>query len=569
MKQIRKTLIALVAAAGLLTGCQKVDDKFEGMMNNPNSPNPAAADADLYMSRVQLSFASFFNTASSFGMELTRQIVMYGPTYSNAYVPESFDGIWSNAYTQINKHANALIPIATSQKKFVNVGMAKIMKAYTMMTMVDMFGNVPYSEANLGDGNTNPKVDAGKDVYAAAITLLDEAIAVLTPVPGSYPGVQDLYYGATNATGKAKWITLAKTLKLRAYMTTRLVDNTASAKIAALLTENDLIDTPAEDFEFKYSTKQAAPNSRHPRYNSNYTSTGSAGDYMGTHFMWALARDPLKGSFTNNPATAQGDPRARYYIYRQRTNYADVNVNSASCAYAPKPGHYTADMPYCLIGSGFWGRDHGDGSGIPPDGPARSTVGIYPFGGDFDRNQGASVGLNRGGQGAGIQPIWSSFFTDFLKAEAKLALGLGVSTADACVAKGISGSFTKVLGFAASIGAATAIDPAYVPTQVQLDAYVAKVMGIYAAATTDAERMNVIMNEYYLALWGNGVDSYNNYRRTGKPGNFQYTILASPGSFIRSHFYPSVHVNLNQNGTQKPGVAVQVYWDNNPAGFIK
>ncbi len=569
MKQIRKIILALIATTGILTGCQKMDDKFAGLMDNPNSPNPAAADADLYMNRVQLSFAGFFNSASSYGMETTRQIVMYGPTYNNAYTPESFDGIWNTAYTQIIKHADALIPIATAQKKFVNVGMAKIMKAYTLMTLVDMFGSVPYSQANQGSANTNPMVDNGAAVYAASITLLDEAITVLTPVPGSYPGVNDLYYGASNAAGKAKWITLAKTLKLRAYMQTRLVDNTVAAKITALLTENDLIDTPGEDFEFKYSTKQAAPNSRHPRYNSNYTSTGSAGDYMGTHFMWALARDPAKGSFSNNPLTSQGDPRARYLIYRQRTNYADVNVNSASCAYAPKPSHYTADMPYCLIGSGFWGRDHGDGSGIPPDGPTRSTVGIYPFGGEFDANQGSSVSLNRGGLGAGIQPIWQSSFTAFLKAEAKLALGIGTSTADIHIASGINQSFAKVLGFPASIGAATAVNPVYVPSQAQLDAYLAKVAGIYAAATTDAERMDVIMKEYYICLWGNGVDAYNNYRRTGKPSNLQYTILAAPGSFIRSHFYPSVHVNLNVNGAQKSGVAVQVYWDNNPAGFIK
>ncbi len=69
-----------------------------------------------------------------------------------------------------------MIPIAEQQKKFVNVGMAKIIKAYTLMTLVDMFGDVPLSEANLGVENTNPMVDKGQVVYAAAIKLLDEAI---------------------------------------------------------------------------------------------------------------------------------------------------------------------------------------------------------------------------------------------------------------------------------------------------------------------------------------------------------------------------------------------------------
>lgn len=567
--KLHKILIMLIITTGVFSGCKRIDDKFEGLLNNPNAPLPASADVDLYMNRVQLSFAAFFNTAQSFGQELTRQIVMYGPTYTNAYSATSYDGIWNNAYTQIFKHVNVLVPIADAAKKYVQSGAAKILKAYTMMTLVDMFGNVPYSEANLGTANTNPKVDNGKDVYAAAIALLDDAIATLSKTPGSYPGVQDLYYGATNATGKAKWITLAKTLKFRAYMQTRLVDATAASKIQALLAENDLIDTPAEDFEFKYSTKQAAPNSRHPRYNSNYTTSGSASDYIGTHFMWALVADPAKGSFSNNPANSQGDPRVRYYLYRQRTNYAEVDINSASCAFSAPPPHYTAGMPFCLLLAGYWGRDHGDGSGIPPDANRRTTVGIYPCGGDFDANQGLSVGLNRGGQGAGIQPIWQSAFTEFLKAEAKLTLNPAAltSTPDVYMERGIRASFAKVLGFPATIG--VTVPASYVPTQAQLDNYVTKVQNLYAAASTTNDKMDVIMKEYYLALWGNGLDAYNNYRRTGKPGNFQFTRLPDPGSFIRSHLYPSVHVSLNQNAAQKSSVAVQVFWDNNPAGFIK
>ena len=164
-------------------------------------------------------------------MEVTRMIVMYGPTYNNAYSPQSFDGLWSTAYTGVFKHANALIPIAESEKKFVNVAMAKTLKAYTMMTLVDLFGDIPYTEANLGAENTNPVIDKGSDVYAKAITLLDEAIAALSKLislTSVYPGTQDLFYSASNATGARRWRTAAKLMKLRALVNTRLVD--ASAK---------------------------------------------------------------------------------------------------------------------------------------------------------------------------------------------------------------------------------------------------------------------------------------------------------------------------------------------------
>ena len=228
---MKHKLIIAVITMTLLNNC----GKFDRMLDNPNVPRPDAANADLYLNQVQLGVAGFFNAASDYGMQVTRMIHMYGPTYTQNWSPENFDGFWTTAYTSILKHANALIPIAEEQKKYVSLGMAKIMKAYTMMTLVDIFGDVPVLEANLGSENTNPKADKGSDIYAAAISLLDQAIADLAKPPASYPGVLDLFYGAANATGAKKWVTLAKTLKLRAYMITRLVDASAKTKIEVLL----------------------------------------------------------------------------------------------------------------------------------------------------------------------------------------------------------------------------------------------------------------------------------------------------------------------------------------------
>jgi hypothetical protein len=559
-----KKIIYSVLAAASLTACSKTADKFDSLLDNPNIPRPDAANADLYLTTIQFGYTGVYATAAAFGAQLTRQDNFAGATYLNGYTPVSYDGIWNTAYTSVFKNANALIPIAEQQKKFVNVGMAKIIKAYTMMTLVDMFGDIPYSEANLGIANTNPKLDKGDVVYAAAIKLLDEAIADLAKPAGSYPGKLDLFYNAADANGAKRWVTAAKTLKLRAFMQTRLVDAAAKTKIDALLTENDLIDTPAEDFEFKYSTKQANPNSRHFRYNNNYSSTGSAGEYLSTYFVWTLVQE--KGNFSSIPANDRSDPRTRFYFYRQRTNFADANQNSLPCSISNPPGHWPAGTPFCSSIAGYWTRDHGDNSGTPPDGPSRATVGVYPAGGDFDANQATSVSLNRGGQGAGILPVWQAAFTDFLKAEGALMIGTA-GTAKTLLESAVRKSIDKVTTFPATIS--VSVPTALMPDQAKKDAYVAKVLALYDAATTNDQRLEVIMKEYYIALWGNGLDAYNNYRRTGKPGNMQPTIEASPGEFVRSHLYPSDYVNLNQNATQKASVGIRVFWDNNPAGFIK
>jgi hypothetical protein len=555
-----KKIFILVLSVSLLGSCTK---KLDELLVNPNGPTPESANADLYLTQLQLNFAGFFNSASSYGMELTRQIVMYGPTYQQAYSPQSFDGIWSTAYTGVFKHANALIPVAEKERKWIAAGMAKTIKAYTLITLVDMFGDIPYSSANLGSENTNPTIDKGSDVYAAAIGLLDAAIADFQKST-AFPGSQDLFFGAANATGAARWRTTAKLLKLRAINNTRLVDAGAVGKINTLLADADVVAAlsgTANDFEFRYSTKQANPNSRHPRYNGNYSAAGSAGDYMGVYFMWSLAAD--KGTFNNQEVRNSADPRTRYYFYRQTTNGDAVSSNTLSCSTFPIPSHYLSGMPFCQFGlsaQGFWGRNHGDNSGIPPDGPYRTTVGIYPFGGDFDANQNLNVGLNRGAQGAGIQPIWQASYTNFLAAEAALAGATGNPRAR--LEAGVRASISKVIGYPATVN--VSVPTSFVPDASRITAYVDKVLARYDAATTNDERMEVVQQEYYLALWGNGVDAFNNYRRTGKPGRMSYTVAQAGGDMIRSFFYPSVLVNLNKNVTQKT-IDKKVFWDTNPA----
>ena len=553
-------------------GCTKTLDE---LLVNPNGPTPASANSDLYLPVVQNSFVGVFNASSSYGMQLTRMLVWYGPTYNQAYSPNSFDGVWSTAYTGLFKHANTLIPVAQKEKKWVQVGMAKFMKAYTMMTLVDMFGDVPYTEANLGLDQTNPALTKGNEVYAAAIKLLQEVSDTLDLVAtgklahGPYPGFYDNFYGASNATGAGRWATAAKLMLLKAYMTTRLVDNGAKGKIETLLAKADVVASlsgTSADFEFKYSKNQANPNSRHPRYNGNYngngSTSGSAGDYIATHFMYSLAQE--KGLFSNTVANDKSDPRTRFYFYRQTATQANVNPSSVSCSVSAPPGHFTAEMPFCLLGfAGFWGRDHGDNSGIPPDGNFRTTWGIYPAGGELDLNQNNRVSLNRGGLGAGIQPIWQSAFTEFLRAEAVLTLGVAGS-AKSFLEAGVRKSISKVINFPASIGytgSATAITP----TATRIDDYVAKVLAAYDAATTDQQRLNIVMKEWYIALWGNGADAHNNYRRTGMPNNLQYPKLLASGPYNRSFYYPSVYINLNKNAAAQNAIDKKVFWDTNPA----
>ncbi|MFM1794707.1 MAG: hypothetical protein RL642_1092, partial [Bacteroidota bacterium] len=167
-----------------------------------------------------------------------------------------------------------------------------------------------------------------------------------------------------------------------------------------------------------------------------------------------------------------------------------------------------------------------------------------------------------GGLGAGIQPIWQASFSEFLRAEAVLTLGIA-GDARAFLEAGVRKSISKVIGFPATIG--YTVNPAVVPSAATIDAYVTKVLTAYDAAATNSEKLNVVMKEWYIALWGNGADANNNYRRTGMPNNFQFAKLPDVGPYIRSFLYPSTFINLNKNAPAQNAIDKKVFWDTNPA----
>jgi len=551
-----KYLFLLIFISLSIGACKKLDKDFDALLNNPNLPSTSSADVDLYLNSVQLSFPSFFYDISNNGSELTRMEFFAGPTYPTGISPVNFDGVWTTAYASILKNVDALVPLALQQKKFMHAGIARILKAYTLITLVDVFGDVPYTQAVKGTVELNPSVDKGRVVYDSSIALLQQAkieLAQAAPKP-----TNDLYYSGD----AKKWIAVANSILLKAYIQTRLVDASAKTKIDALIAENKLINSSDQDFTFKFGNQSQAPDSRHPKYANNYTN-GGANDYLGNYFLYSLFSE--KGSI---------DPRTRYYFYRQTTDIAAALPNpvdlqfTVPCRNRPFPSTYPVGTPFCMVSAGYFGRDHGNNEGTPPDNQYRTTWGVYPAGGEFDTLTTTVVkqtSPGMGGKGQGIHPIWMSFFTDFVKAEAALTLGVA-GDPKAFLLSALDKSFATVRDFPGKIG--VTVPDNFAITKAQIDAYKSFVSKAYdGAATTDA-KLEIIMKEYYISLWGNGIESYNNYRRTGKPANIQPIIQNNPGPYIRSFYYPSVYVNLNKNAVQKASTSVQVFWDVNPANFL-
>jgi hypothetical protein len=524
---------------------------------SPNTSTPDKVNLELLLNGVFVSFAKWLGDedednqtgGNEAAMEMVRMLQAGGPLYQNAYQPSDFDDTWK-CYSGHLKDIQTIKTLGEQQQAYHHVGVAQIIESYTLTTLVDYFGDVPYSEALLGKENPNPGLDDDQAVYNVALQLLDDAISNLEqddevdlPLATS-----DMYFaGTNNSPNRRRWITLAKSLKLRIWNNTRLVDPVASRNaINALITEGDLIDSPNEDWTVKYGTNTSAPDVRSTQFFDNYVN-GPSGEYMSLYFM-NLLKNRLN------------DPRLRYYFYRQSADYPATDAQGIfdlPCLVESFPTHWVSGLdPFCTsVGEGYWGRPHLLSRGLPSDGGKISTWGAYPIGGRFDDNSFRSVNATTraGLKGAGIHPIVLSSFIHFARAEAALVLGT-IDNAREQLESGMTASIAKVQGI---LGATEFTQE---PDAAAVTAYINTILSNYDAADNNG-KLDIIITQAYIASFGNGVEPYNGYRRTGMPLNLQPALTNNPGAFIRSFKYPSLSINNNPNISAKPDQTVHVFWD--------
>lgn len=408
----------------------------------------------------------------------------------------SYNNDWSQLYSGALADFEVIIQQAEESGDFHYSGIAKIQKAYIYSVLVDLHGDVPFSEA-IGS-NFNPRVDLGEDIYPELITMIDDGIADLNETSNTALGSSDLIYGGDIN----QWIRMANTLKLRLHNQIRLVSPGASTTaITDLINEGELIGSSADNFTFQFSTSNA-PEGRHPNFQADWAS-GSLENNLSSFFISRL--------------NASNDPRIPYYFYRQNSGSALTGVNG------------------------------GEGSS-PGDDNVRAIHGIYPVGGAYDDASFQIHNQNLGLQGAGIFPMLTYTNRLFIEAEAALMLGTPGDPRD-LLDQAINSSMSEVSSFAG------------IPMNAgDVTTYVSNALASYDAATTDEERLAVIMNEKYVAMFGNGIESYNDSRRTGYPNGFNLPVVQN-GPYPNIFPIPPVEVTANENIDPLTDLTQTVFWD--------
>jgi hypothetical protein len=223
-------LFALVATAG----CKKVLD----INKSPNVPGQDQASAKLVFPSAVMA------TAAQVGGEYAILGALWGQyatqsAFANQYrtweqynlTGLDFEDAYEGMFARALPNYQLIIDQARAQKNWNFFLMATVMKTYTMQVLVDLYGDIPFSEALQGAANLTPKFDDGYTIYKSLLDSLDAALAkdftASTNIPGGFADIVFPGAGSSDLAADADWINkgninkwkqFANTLELKMYL---------------------------------------------------------------------------------------------------------------------------------------------------------------------------------------------------------------------------------------------------------------------------------------------------------------------------------------------------------------
>ncbi|HZY81270.1 MAG TPA: SusD/RagB family nutrient-binding outer membrane lipoprotein [Cyclobacteriaceae bacterium] len=525
LRKISKVLFVLPVT--LVLGCSD----FLDINDSPNSPVDVPLSAIMGPAIGGAAFANA-NELNRFGAVVSDYLygaagsprsydtyVLTGGDFGNQWTGE----LWNGPLIMFDK----IIKKGTEQGNFNYVGVAKIMQAYTWSLVTDVWGDIPYSEALRGEtadgGIYRPKVDSQESIYKGSaekpglFALIREGIADLDKGTNLPLGADDVVYGGNIALWKRAGYTLmlrlATTISVKDPEYAKSIFNEVLA-VNGGAWRNTVISNNSHNLSVKFG---GALGSQSPTYTYMFVSL-----FMNELIVSKRFTDLLQNNTPTN--TTDDDPRLPVLVKKGQRTPTD-----------PTP---TADWVVFENGS-------------PP--PTVNPV-------TFSKWNTAVVGAN----GVGPVRLVTNAGRAFMMAEAILRLGITVpgETAQTLYYEGIRASMDEY---------GTLTDAAFPLTSAAATAYIG---ASSATATTVAklagsvdQQINQIITQKYIAMAGNGLEAWNDIRRTGFPAHTQPEHQAAAGEDgkrpVRAR-YPDADIARNPNlGAAVKKTNEKMWWDAN------
>lgn len=559
-----KTALVLLSLTTIFSSCSDYLDV------DKDTDDPTVAPLNYLLTNIETNIAEigdFNNSPGSIYATYTHQMTsreeqdQYGVKVDN--IPLNND--WTSIYLSLTD-LETLIKQALESGDLAYAGIGQLQKAYIMAYAVDMWGDVPYTEATqLATGIIAPKFDNQKAIYASVFELIDKAKVNLKLNTGTQkPGADDLIYKGNTG----KWIRFANTLKLKLYNQTRLISDFDQTGFNALISENNFFTSNADDFQVERFNNISPTNERNRLFIESYEST-QFGTYQ-SPWMYEI----LKGV---NPLIHNGnpDPRMKFYYF-----------NQLKAGQFPKDGNTTTGNPladYWDKSTGFFSIRFGS-TGPDRDKSTETSYtypGIFPSGGRYDDGQGADLSTLTLASGTGIAPKRILTYDEFLYIQAELIqVGKLTGSAATKLEAAVRASFAKVDQVVANNKSQQTGIPVLTGSAA-VNTFITKLLTEFNSVTPD-KKLEIIMTQKWVGTFGDPTDQYTDYRRTGYPVlanpnsttkeyqlnngdafplNDSQTVLTNP--FQISMFWPQNELNANKNApAQKNPATYKIFWDN-------
>lgn len=223
MQRIVKYTYALLLGASM--GLASCDKGFEEMNTNPNASTKPNVDFLFSQSILQgnyvydrVYFYTSYLTCGAYVQHFSfaKDVTLAGSGDKYGQV-DTYQGVYFRfAYTNVLTTLHELIRAAEGNPDLVNkAASARIWRVLIQQRITDLYGDVPYSEANKGatEGVFQPKYDPQSAIYDGMLRELEAAVGAFDNGKLKFGAADFVYKGDI-----AKWKKLAHSLMLRIAM---------------------------------------------------------------------------------------------------------------------------------------------------------------------------------------------------------------------------------------------------------------------------------------------------------------------------------------------------------------
>ena len=293
---------------GLAAGCKKgaLD------INSPNPNAPSSVDPKFVLSSSLVNSASTHYNANLDPCQFYMGYWAYSGDYgvsSNSLTYNTtnsqYTGNWETVYENMANY-RLIQNESTDPSNCYYGAISTIMLAWHFGRIVDMFNNIPFSQALQGGSINYPAYTDGATVYTTCIKWLDSAVALIkgAPATANNPESYDMMFGGT----MSNWVLFANTIKLKMLL------NLTQWSSGPALIQSELSGMSTSDF---------LPAGTDAGVNPGYTnSTNGQQNPMWQNVGFNTSNSPYQGNLLDRACTyavnfykATNDPRiALFYL---------------------------------------------------------------------------------------------------------------------------------------------------------------------------------------------------------------------------------------------------------------